>query len=106
MTSTTSGRGGRWRVATLCRSQYSPDAHCDNNSASGAVRLGGWGPQLVLLRAEADKEHAHVLLRHPLVCRVHQLEGRQVLAHGARVVLPLAQAGQVVAPLLLRLGCQ
>ena len=36
------GRGGRWRVATFCRSQYFPDAHCDNNSASAlCVSAGG-----------------------------------------------------------------
>ena len=72
----------------------------------GTVRLGGRRPQLVLVRAEADKEHAHALLRYAVVGRVHQLERDPVLADGARLVLPLAQAGQVVAPLLLRLGGQ
>ena len=61
-------------------------------------------PQRVLVRAEADEEHAHALLRHAVVGRVHQLERAAVLACGARFVLPFAQASQLVAPLLLRLG--
>ena len=72
----------------------------------GAVRLGGRRPQLFLVRAEADKAHAHALLRHAVVGRVRQLERDPVLADGARPVPPLAQAAQVVAPLLLRLGGQ
>ena len=68
-----------------------------------AVRFRRRRPQRVLVRAETDEEHSHALLRHAVVGRVHQLERDAVLAGGARLVLPFAQAGQVVAPLLLRL---
>ena len=70
------------------------------------MRLVGRLPQRLLVRAEADKETPHALLRDAVVRRVHQLERHPVLSRGAGLQLPFPQPRQMIAPLLLRLPGQ
>lgn len=65
-----------------------------------AMRFGRRLPDLALVRTDADKENPQALLRDAIVRRVHQLERDVVFAGGARLLLPFAQARQMIAPCL------